>query len=103
MLAHGGKDVGTSYKDIYEKDINLEISLYLKDELDKYGATVLLIRERDYDISSPNINRRKKSDFDNRIKISNENNTSYLFLYIKITIMIQNIKEHKYFIKVMKN
>ena len=27
---HGGKDPGSVYKDIYEKDINLAISKYLK-------------------------------------------------------------------------
>lgn len=78
---HGGKDVGTSYKDIYEKDINLSISLYLKEELESFGATIILTRIKDYDLSSPNISRRKKSDFDNRIKITNETKTD-LFISI---------------------
>lgn len=78
---HGGKDVGTSYKDIYEKDINLKISLYLKDELKKYGANVIMTREGDYDLSTPNTRTRKKSDFNNRIKITNESNTD-LFISI---------------------
>ena len=34
-----------------------------------------MIREGDYDLSTPNASRRKKSDFDNRIKIANENKT----------------------------
>ena len=72
---HGGKDVGASFKDIYEKDINLPISLYLKEELEKFGANIIMIREGDYDLSTPNASRRKKSDFDNRIKIANENKT----------------------------
>jgi len=70
---HGGKDVGTSFKDIYEKDINLSISLFLKEELEKFGANIIMTRLGDYDLSTPNASRRKKSDFDNRIKIANEN------------------------------
>ena len=78
---HGGKDVGTSYGDIYEKDINLSISLKLKKELESYGATVILTREGDYDLSSPKATFRKKSDFDNRIKIINNSKTT-LFISI---------------------
>lgn len=78
---HGGKDVGTSYKDIFEKDINLSISLYLKEELEKYGADIIMTRTGDYDLSYPNASYRKKSDFNNRIKIINENNAD-LFLSI---------------------
>jgi len=78
---HGGKDVGASYKDIYEKDINLNISLYLKKELERFGANVILTREGDYDLSYPNASFRKKSDFNNRIRIINENNTD-IFLSI---------------------
>ncbi len=69
---HGGKDPGTVYKDIYEKDINLKISTYLKEELGKIGFRVSMTREGDYDLSKPNALYRKKSDFDNRIKIINE-------------------------------
>ena len=69
---HGGKDIGTSYKDIYEKNINLNISFKLKEYLEKYGATVIMTREGDYDLSTPNTNNRKRSDFNNRIKLINE-------------------------------
>ena len=34
-----------------------------------------MTRLGDYDLSTPNASRRKKSDFDNRIKIINENKT----------------------------
>ena len=68
---HGGVDVGTSFGDFYEKDIILSISLKLKKELEKFGANVILTREGDYDLSTPNAYFRKKSDFDNRIKIIN--------------------------------
>ena len=69
---HGSEDPGTTYGKIYEKDINLKISLYLEKALSKYGASVIMTRDGDYDLSTPNTNHRKKSDFDNRIKLINE-------------------------------
>lgn len=38
----------------------------------KYGATVILTRDGDYDLSTPNTKTRKRSDFNNRIKLINE-------------------------------
>lgn len=78
---HGAEDPGTMYGDIYEKDINLKISLALEKVLTKYGASVILTREGDYDLSTPNTNHRKKSDFDNRIKLINESKAD---LYLSI-------------------
>ena len=78
---HGGKDKGTSSNGIYESNINLNIVLKLRDELVKQGVEVILTRDGDYDLSSPNVSRRKKSDFDNRIKLINESNAD---LYISI-------------------
>ncbi len=78
---HGGKDRGTSSEDIYESDINLSVVLKLRDELVKQGVEVILTRDGDYDLSSPNVDRRKKSDFDNRIKLINESKAD---LYISI-------------------
>lgn len=78
---HGGVDPGTSYSKIYEKDINLSITLNLEKELSSMGAEVILIRDGDYDLSSPNVSFRKKSDFDNRIKLINESDAS---LYVSI-------------------
>ena len=69
---HGSKDIGTSYNDIKEKDINLSISMYLANYLEKYGAIVYMTRTNDYDLSTPNTNTRKRSDFNNRIKYINE-------------------------------
>lgn len=89
---HGGKDVGASYKDIYEKDINLNITLILKQELERMGAEVLLIRDGDYDLSIPNATRRKRSDFDNRIKIINESNGDF---YLSIHLNYFNNSVYK--------
>ena len=65
---HGGLDPGTIYKDIYEKDINLEICLKLQKVLESEGAIIYLTRYGDYDLSN-NSYSRKKSDLNNRAKI----------------------------------
>lgn len=78
---HGAKDPGTSYGKIYEKDINLSISLYLEKELGALGAQVIMTRDGDYDLSTPKADYRKKSDFDNRIKLINESEAD---MYISI-------------------
>lgn len=88
---HGGKDPGTIFGEIYEKDINLKICLDLEKELSKLGATVLLTREGDYDLSEANALWRKKSDFDNRIKYINESNAD---LYLSIHL---NYLENSYY------
>ena len=80
-IGHGGKDPGTVVNNILEKDINLKIGKYLEKELIKKGANVILTRNGDYDLSSPNSYRRKKSDFDNRIKIINNSSAS---MYVSI-------------------
>lgn len=78
---HGGKDPGTVSGNIYESHINLKISKYLEYYLSKNGASVILTRNGNYDLSSPNIYNRKRSDFDNRIKLINNSNAD---LYLSI-------------------
>ena len=86
---HGYLDPGTSYENIYEKDINLNISLYLKEKLESYGATVYMTRDGDYDLSTPNAIYRKKSDFDNRINLINNSKADiYLNFEIDSNIII---------------
>ena len=80
---HGGVDNGASYKAIKEDDINLSISLKIKDELETNGVTVILTRDGDYDLSRPNALYRKKSDFDNRIKLINNSGADmYLSIHL---------------------
>lgn len=88
---HGGKDPGTMYNDIYEKDLVLKISLYLNNHLNKMGASTMLTRTGDYDLSVPNAFRRKKSDFDNRIKIINENHAD---LYLSIHLNYLSLSQY---------
>ncbi len=80
-VGHGGLDSGTVVDDVLEKDLNLQIALKLRDVLVQNGASVLLTRDGDYDLSSPNAERRKKSDFDNRISLINNSGAD---LYISI-------------------
>lgn len=89
---HGGVDPGTSYGKIYEKDINLAISLYLEKELSSMGAEVILTRDGDYDLSIPNAVYRKKTDFDNRIKLINESDAA---LYV--SIHLNYLSDARYF------
>ena len=80
---HGGTDPGAEYKDIYEKNINLSISLKLQEELGKLGAIVYLTRDGDYDLSVPNTINRKRSDLSRRSNIIN-NSLCDLFLSIHL-------------------
>lgn len=80
---HGGLDGGAQYKDIYEKDINLKISLKLQEKLLKEGAIVYLTRDGDYDLAVPNAINRKRSDLSRRSSIIN-NSLCDLFLSIHL-------------------
>lgn len=83
---HGGLDPGATYKDIKESDINLSICLNLREKLEYAGATVYLTREGDYDLSSIKAKRRKKSDFDNRIKLINDSKSDmYISIHLNST------------------
>lgn len=78
---HGGADPGSIYENEYEKNYNLKFTKVLKSELENLGATVLVTRDGDYDLSAPDANKRKRSDFNNRIKLINESNAD---LYISL-------------------
>ena len=88
---HGGVDNGATVNNVHEKDLNLQIVYKLKETLTSAGATVLLTRKDDNDISNPNALYRKKSDFDNRIKLINNSNAD---LYISIHITIYQNKKY---------
>lgn len=79
---HGGVDPGAVYKDIKESNINLAFANILGNKLEQLGATVLYIREGDYDLSSTKTNR-KKSDLSNRVKIINDSKPDiYLSIHV---------------------
>lgn len=111
-IGHGGKDAGCVVDNVNEKDINLAIGKYLELELVKVGASVILTRDGDYDLSSPNAYYRKKSDFDNRINlINNSNGDMYVSIHLNYLSdsrydgaqVFYNNEENKNIAKVMQN
>jgi len=80
---HGGKDGGAVSADgkVVEKDVTLAISLYLRDFLQQAGAFVIMTREEDQDLASPEAERmqkRKSEDIRNRVKFINEHMPDFL-------------------------
>ena len=83
---HGGRDPGSIYKNIYEKDINLDITYALKKCLESEGAKVYMTRYGDYDLSSNNVRERKMSDLTNRAKIINKSEADmYISIHLNAT------------------
>lgn len=73
---HGGPDGGASSKEgVIEKDINLAITLQLRDYLQQAGALVVMTRETDTDLADPGTkgySKRKTEDLHNRADMINE-------------------------------
>lgn len=84
---HGGRDPGTMYGKIKEKDIVLEISKKLYDELSKKGAIVYMTRLEDEDLSSKWDERKKRGDLYRRILMYKKYNAQ---LYLSIHINYYN-------------
>lgn len=80
---HGGRDPGTNYGKILEKDLNLEIAFAVGKELEKQGATVYQTREEDKDYSSKWDPKKKRGDLYRRIEMMREKKTD---LYLSIHI-----------------
>ncbi|MFY0542943.1 N-acetylmuramoyl-L-alanine amidase family protein [Brevibacillus sp. H7] len=53
-VGHGGVDSGTSYHDLFEKEINLQIAKRLYRRLSEAGYRVMLNRDRDQALSDDN-------------------------------------------------
>ena len=84
---HGGFDGGAGAEDgTLEKEINLEISLKLRDFLRLYGYNVIMTRTTDTgteDNSALNISSRKKSDLRNRLRLmSGDADTVYVSIHL---------------------
>ena len=80
---HGGRDSGTYYGKLYEKDINLEISKALEEELTKNGAIVYMTRTRDIDLSSIYDSAKKRGDLYRRLlKIKETKSDLYISVHI---------------------
>ncbi len=74
---HGGEDGGAIGVDgIIEKDINLSITLKVRDYLKVSGYKVIMTRETDtaiYDDTAEGLKNKKRSDLHNRAKMINDN------------------------------
>lgn len=82
---HGGRDPGTIYGNLYEKDINLEIAKTLEKHLAKKGAIVYMTRSDDSDLSSIYDKLKKRGDLYRRILfIRDEEKKTDLYLSIHI-------------------
>lgn len=90
---HGGIDGGTNIAGILEKDINLSVSLKLKDLLSKKGATVIMTREIDESLDDHIIGNgsRHREDLKARVKIIDESKAD-LFISIHVN-HIKNVKK----------
>lgn len=77
---HGGFDGGASTSDgVPEKDINLAVSIYLKEYLEFLGFKTLMTREDDVSLEDEGldtIKKRKTSDIHNRFKLMEETEDS---------------------------
>ncbi|MDD4568867.1 MAG: N-acetylmuramoyl-L-alanine amidase [Tepidanaerobacteraceae bacterium] len=82
---HGGIDGGANYKNVLEKNINLEVSLKLKRILEKEGANVIMTRSKD--IALDHLNKkdeyRHKRDLISRVDIINKT-ASDIFISIHV-------------------
>lgn len=91
---HGGIDGGaTGIGGVVEKDINLQISLKLRDILKMNGYLVVMTRDTDRSIhsSGKNLSQQKKSDMQNRMKIIEDTPNS-----IAVSIHQNLYEESKY-------
>ena len=70
---HGGRDPGkVGAQGEQEKDINLAVSLKVKEKLEKDGMEVVMTREEDVMLADEDASNKKLEDLDNRIRIINE-------------------------------
>ena len=84
---HGGRDPGTSYGNILEKDLALEISYELRNQLMEKGAIVYMTREDDVDLSIKWDSKKKRGDLYRRILMYKKYNAE---LYLSIHLNYYN-------------
>jgi N-acetylmuramoyl-L-alanine amidase len=84
---HGGADGGAESKEgLVEKNINLGITLYLRDYLQQAGAIVVMTREEDKDLANVNTkgySSRKTEDLKQRVQYVTQNKSD-LFISVHL-------------------
>ncbi|WP_138204954.1 N-acetylmuramoyl-L-alanine amidase CwlD [Haloimpatiens lingqiaonensis] len=90
---HGGIDGGAVSKNgTVEKHINLNISLKLKEKLEKKGYKVIMTREEDEGLYSENSNNKKIEDLNKRCELK-EKTKCHMF----ISIHLNKFPQSKYY------
>lgn len=100
---HGGFDNGAIEYGYYEDNINLEIALKMKDELEKSGAKVYLTRDGDYDMTKRNHHYSKQDDMYLRVKKIDSYKCDYLLSIHQNASVIEVHGGHKFFIIIEAN
>lgn len=78
-VGHGGNDpgkIGVDY--VKEKDVNLQIALCLKAQLQARGVKVILTREDDTCLATQGATNKKVSDMHNRVSLINASDADYM-------------------------
>ncbi len=84
---HGGFDPGTQTPDgaFFEKDVNLEIALVMKEVFEAHGENVIMIRESDMAVGDNSLNtisQKKKSDINARVDLANSYGDGTVYISI---------------------
>ena len=78
-VGHGGNDPGKIGVDnVKEKDVNLQIALCLKAQLQARGVKVILTREGDACLATDGATNKKVSDMHNRVSLINASGADYM-------------------------
>ena len=76
---HGGNDPGKiGFDGCKEKDVNLQIALCLKAQLQARSVTVILTRDADACLATDGATNKKVSDMHNRVSIINQAGADYM-------------------------
>ena len=72
---HGGSDPGkVGVNGVLEKDLNLQITMRVKEILEQKGIQVMLTRQTDEMLCQENAENRKQEDMKKRVEVINEMN-----------------------------
>lgn len=90
---HGGYDPGKiGINDKLEKDINLAISLKLREQLEKENIKVVMTREDDSSLNTEEGGSKKSSDMRNRVNIINSANPDICISIHQNSYTSKNVK-----------
>lgn len=88
---HGGLDGGASIGNVYEKELNLDIVMKIKDFLSLYNVDVRLTRSEDKLIADFDSKHKKRDDLLNRVKFARTFNSP-----IFVSVHMNKFSEEKY-------